>query len=386
MSARPSRGLEDLRSRLFSEAEPANGEERTAAILEEHLSGLDPDELLTGVGGHGVVAVFRGEKEGRTLLLRADMDALPIPRMEEVDGEEVARSCSHRCGHDGHMTILAGVAARLSERRPAAGKIVLVFQPAEETGEGATRVIADARFAALGRPDLAFALHNLPGFELGSIITRRGVFAAASRGLVVEIAGATSHAAEPHRGRSPAMAVSQMIQAFDSAGQYYTGLEDASKVTVIHASLGEPGEFGTSPGTGVVMATLRSHDDGVMSELMDRCSSNAKGICEVFGLSARIGWTQEFDATVNSPEAVDIIEGAAAGLDLPVVGRADPFPWSEDFGRFTGAFTGAMFGLGSGVGTPALHNPDYEFPDPLIPIGISMFERIVRSASERGDV
>jgi metal-dependent amidase/aminoacylase/carboxypeptidase family protein len=278
------------------------------------------------------------------------------------------------------MTMVAGAAAALTRRPPRSGRYVALFQPSEETGAGATRVLSDARYQALA-PDLVFALHNLPGYPLGTIVSRSGVFACASTGLIIELEGRTSHAAEPHRGASPALALAQLIQAFSAAPQTGTALHESSKVTVIHARLGEVA-FGTSPGRAALMTTLRAAADAVIARLDAHCEKLATDIAAAYNLRASVGRTEEFLATVNAPEAVAVVEDAARHLGLELERPEHPFPWSEDFGRFTQQTPGALFGLGAGTAQPALHNPEYDFPDALIPTGVDLLAAVVRGAME----
>jgi len=192
--------LAELRRRLHRRAEVSSKEERTAALIAEAMSGFDrgtgPDQVLRGLGGHGVAFTFSGKEEGPTVLLRCELDALPIPETIALEHGSADPAASHKCGHDGHMATLVGVAADLAERPLARGRAVLLFQPAEETGEGAARVIADPQFTLIA-PDFAVALHNLPGRPLGSVVVRRGAFNCASVGLIARLRGRTSHAAEP---------------------------------------------------------------------------------------------------------------------------------------------------------------------------------------------
>jgi len=215
------------------------------------------------------------------------------------------------------------------------------------------------------------------------VISRPGVFAAASRGLAVELTGSTAHAAEPEAGRSPALAVAQLIQAFSALGQFHTGLPEAAKATVIRASLGEEA-FGTSPGSGRVLVTLRTYDDQVADRLEARCRALAEGTARTYGLQVAVAVREPFPRTINHPEAVALTERAAEDLGHLLVHPDHPFPWSEDFGHFTAACPGALFGLGAGPDHPALHHPDYDFPDALIAPGVDLMERIARQALARG--
>jgi len=379
--------LVELRHTLHQHAEPSGEESETSSLVAEALSALEPDDVITELGGEGVAAIFEGKAPGPTVMLRADLDALPIPDGDLPYASKHAGT-AHKCGHDGHMTIQVGVAERLAKARPDAGRVVILFQPSEETGEGAVRVIEDPGFAPL-RPDVAVATHNLPGYEKGAIIVRDGTFAAASSGIRVSLRGLTSHAGEPQNGRSPAPAVAALIQSWASVPQRRTGFNTQAQVTVVHARLGEMA-FGTSPGEAVVAATVRARTDEVLESLLDRCERLATGIAETFELEVETERVEPFPATENEPEVVALIAETATELGLPVVHRKATFPWSEDFGHFTRAFGGALFGLGAGEDTPALHHPNYDFPDDILEPGIELFTALVpklialRSETPRG--
>lgn len=365
-----------LRHNLHRDAELSNREEKTAGIIREFLQKFPPDSLIPDLGGPGLAAIYRGPKPGPVLLLRAEMDALPIPETIALDYSSQTDGVSHKCGHDGHMAILSGVAARLHENRPAVGQVVLLYQPAEETGQGARRVLDDPGFESI-QPDLAIALHNLPGFPPGQIILRDGVFAAASKGLVARFQGRTAHAAEPEKGHSPALAVAQLIQSLSAVPQFYTRLPDAAKVTVIHAQVGNVA-FGTSPGEGVVMATLRAYSAEVMDTIANVCTKLIRATADTYQLDTTSEWVEEFPATRNHSQATKVIRQAATALDMAVNRPGHPFPWSEDFGHFTQSGKGALFGLGAGVHHPNLHNSDYDFPDKLIEPGLRVFWEIIQ--------
>ena len=373
--------LISLRHHLHSIAEVSGEEYQTSDYITEFLETTDPDELLTGIGGYGLIASYDSGEAGPHILLRCELDALPIADEIEADYRSVAEGVGHKCGHDGHMTILCGVAKYLEEQGLESGKVSLLFQPAEETGEGAKRVIEDERYQELS-PDYCFALHNLPGFEKHQIILRNKVFAAASVGLIVNFEGATAHASHPEQGKSPALAMAQTVQAFSSAPQFYTPLEEAAKVTVINAGLGERA-FGTSPGKATVMATLRTYNEDLLEELKKKCLNIAEKNADTYGLDVNHEWVEPFPSTVNADEAVDVIKAAADVLAYQTHHKETPFSWSEDFGHFTAQTTGAMFGLGSGSDHPALHAQAYDFPDDVIPTGVSMFVQIIKEITTK---
>ena len=367
--------LINLRHKIHSIAEISGNENNTAGTIKSFLQTYSPDEIITGIGGHGLAAIFDSGKPGPRVLIRCELDALPIPETIEIKYGSGSPTASHKCGHDGHMAIVAGLAPWLKDKPLANGSVVLLFQPAEEIGKGAYRVLQDNKFKQL-KPDYVFALHNLPGFPLGQVISREGFFAAASKGLKIFLNGETSHAAEPEEGKSPALAVAQLIQSLSAVPQYYTALHESSKVTIIHAEVGEIA-FGTSPGKGQVMATLRSYSDDVMNRLVERCIKLAHDIARVYDLELEVEWDEEFPSTVNDPKSARLVEECATEFGLEIHRPEYAFPWSEDFGHFTSRYPGALFGLGSGENHPALHSPFYNFPDNLIDIGTRLFREII---------
>ena len=260
-----------LRRSLNNCAEIAGSESLTSSIVTSFLSAYHPDLLLTELGGHGVAAVYEGLAPGPTVLLRADLDALAVEAGADPS-HGLQSHAAHRCGHDGHMTIVAGLAPLLSQRRPAAGRVVLLFQPAEETGEGAQAVIDDPRFALI-RPDLAIGLHNLPGYPRHAIVYRNGTFCCASIGMRIDLVGADAHAAEPERACSPARALSLLLTQLPT----HSALNSAPfrLVTVTHARLGEE-SYGVTPGTGVLCATLRSSANSALDQLCGEIESLAQ--------------------------------------------------------------------------------------------------------------
>jgi len=365
-----------LRRTLHAHPDLSGREAATARRIAAFFEPLAPDETVTGLGGYGLAFVFAGVAPGPTILLRCELDALPIHETGEAAHRSVTDGVAHLCGHDGHMAVLASVGVELSRNRPARGRVVLLFQPAEETGEGAAAVLGDERFAAL-KPDYAFALHNLPGEEPGAVVVRRGTFACASRGLCIRLTGTTAHAAQPNKGRSPAPAVSRLLA--ELPGLPGVVGDDGGLITVVGARLGDKA-FGVAPGNAEIWATLRSETDADMMRLVEAADRLVADAAETAGLAWTTSWEDVFPATVNSKRAVQIVMLAAAPLGLLVRGR--PFRWSEDFGRFTATCEGALFGVGAGEDTPGLHNPDYDFPDDLIAPAVGLLLRIVERCYE----
>ena len=280
------------------------------------------------------------------------------------------------CGHDGHMTILMALARLINRRRPAKGRVILMFQPAEEDGSGAAKVLADPRYPTL-KPDWAFALHNMPGLPFGHATLRAGTMMCASQGLRIQLTGKTAHASMPETGTSPVAAVARLIPALLALGPGGPLSATFRMVTITHASIGEPA-FGISPGYAELWAKLRTREDAPMAALY----AEAVGIVQTEAAKHRLSvefLTQDsFAATVNDPDAITQLTRALDALNIPHDDRNLPLRGSEDFGRFGEPGTRmAMMFLGSGENHPQLHNPDYDFPDALIPLGAALFQRVL---------
>ncbi|WP_211092076.1 amidohydrolase [Aliigemmobacter aestuarii] len=368
--------LTAFRHALHRRPEVSGEERETAATIVEALSALRPDHVITGLGGHGVAAVFAAPAPGPTVMFRAELDALPITELSGAAYASELPGRGHLCGHDGHMTILMALARLLSRRPPAKGRVVLMFQPAEEDGSGAAAVLADPRFADVA-PDWAFAIHNMPGVAIGEALLAEGPANCASMGLAMTFTGRTSHASQPEAGVSPAPALAELIPALSALGQGGALGPDFRLVTITHARLGEPA-FGIAPGEAHLWATLRTLGDEGMADLLASATALAGDAAARHGLSLSISHHDVFHACTNDPEATAIL---ARALDAcGIAHRPDDLPMrgSEDFGRFGAQAKAAMVFLGSGRDHPRLHNPDYDFPDDLIPIGARIFERIAR--------
>ena len=370
--------LIELRHELHQYPETAHKETETAKRIKKYLNKYCPDNLVDEIGGHGLTAIYENKngKEGPTIMLRCELDALPIAEVNEIDYRSVYEGKGHQCGHDGHMAIIAGMAAYLHQNPPEKGRVILLFQPAEETGEGARKILDDPNFESL-QPDYIFALHNLPGFPKRHILVKNGIFASASKGIIIRLKGAPSHASHPENGRNPALAASQIVQSLFMIPQMQTEFHRASLITPVKIAVGQEA-FGTSAGNGEIMATLRTHRDMEMEILAERAELQAQQIARAHDLDITIEYTEEFQAVDNDPECNRVITKAAKSLDLSLSTMDQPFPWSEDFGLFTKAFNGALFGLGSGKDQPQLHNEDYDFPDEIIETGVAMFQKIVK--------
>lgn len=368
--------LTAFRHELHRYPEVSGAEEATAARVLAHLAPTAPDEVLSGLGGHGLALVYACATPGPTVMIRAELDALPIAELSEAAHRSTCPGKGHLCGHDGHMAILAATARLIRRTPPLRGRVVLLFQPAEETGAGAAAVLADPAFAAI-KPDWAFALHNMPGLPVGTALLAEGPANCASMGLCLRLSGKTAHAAQPETGVSPAAAVAHLIPALTALGPGGAMGPDFRLVTVTHARLGEPA-FGIAPGEAEVWATLRTRDDAPMAALLAAVTSLAETVARDHGLRLAISRHDVFSACTNHPGATAFLARAATATGLALRHEGLPFRASEDFGRFGLVARSAMLFLGAGEAHPALHNPDYDFPDALIPAGAALFDHALR--------
>ena len=368
--------LTDWRRDLHRFPEVSGEERETAARVVAALQGTRPDLVVTGLGGHGVAAVWQGDAPGPTVLFRAELDALPIEEVGQPDWRSTIPGKGHMCGHDGHMAILMALARLISRKRPASGRVVLMFQPAEENGMGAAAVIADPRYGEL-KPDWAFALHNMPGLRFGQGRLRAGTMMCASQGMRVQLTGKTSHASMPETGISPVHALARLIPALLALGPGGALTEDFRMVTITHARAGEAA-FGISPGYGELWVKLRTREDGPMAALRADAEALVRAEAAKDGLAVECLTEDDFAATVNDPLAIERLTAAMDRLGISHDDNDLPLRGSEDFGRFGSDGTRmAMMFVGSGETCPQLHNPDFDFPDGLIAIGARLFRQVM---------
>lgn len=366
--------LTAFRHHLHRHPEVSGQEEWTAAEVASALKMLTPDRILTGLGGHGVAAVWSAAEPGPTVMFRSELDALPIEELSGAEYRSTIPGKGHLCGHDGHSTILLGLARQIARQPHRRGRVVLLFQPAEEDGSGAAAVLADPRFAEI-RPDWAFALHNMPGNPLGALIVAPGPANCASEGLRVLFRGRTAHASMPETGVSPALALAELMPEALAAGPGGALAPGFRMVSICHARMGEPA-FGICPGEGELWLTLRTLENGDMAALREQVTELARRLAEAQGLAVEFSHHDRFAACLNHPEATSAIIRASEGLGIEPRDEGLPMRGSEDFGLFGGVAKSAMFLLGSGETLAALHNPEFDFPDALIPVGVAIFDRI----------
>ena len=362
-----------IRKDLHNHPQTAGNEQFAHDLIVRHLQGLHPDKVYTHVGGYGVIAVWGKAPSVPTIAFRADTDALPI---------------GHRCGHDGHTTILLRLAELINcefrnsncesdefKIHNSKFNILLLWQPAEETGEG-SRAILDTGILQQYNIKAFYALHNLPGYPLGTVVLCPRTFAAASTGVVYHLDGRETHASTPELGINPGLAVSEIIQRI--SGLPRSG-EDSEfrQSTLICVRVGSPA-FGTSAGHGEVMFTLRAFTNAEMERLLNDANQVVDEVALRYKLKVSRSLVEPFRATENNGDCVEAIEKAAENVPLRVRYQMEPNRWSEDFAEYLLHYKGAMFGIGSGEKQPELHHPDYDFPDDLVEPAAQLFMQLVR--------
>lgn len=367
--------LEQLRHHLHQHPEHSGKEEKTASYILSELKKTDPDHLESDIGGRGIIAVYGDDKEGPQIMFRSELDALPIREEGDREHKSVHAGVAHSCGHDGHMAVMMGVARHLGQNRPEKGRVLILFQPSEETGEGAERMLMSSFFEN-NRIDRSYAFHNLPGLETGKLYYRKGPFASASTGLEFSLYGVSSHAAYPGQGRNPANMLSLFIRYIQELVNSDISSPDYFIPTVTFIRLGER-TFGTSPGRAEMGVTIRAVQDDVLEHMKRKIINKAEELAKKENLEVSHFENEPFVATLNSEECIEKVLKAAARADIPVEETEYPFPWSEDFGHFSKISDTALTGIGAGRDHPHLHAEEYDFPDGIISPAVQLFINVL---------
>ena len=372
--------LRNLRRQLHARPELSGEEHQTAERITRELEKTNPDRLVAGLGGNGIAAVYGSGANGPKVMVRAELDGLPIEDRTDAKHRSQIKGISHTCGHDGHMAVMVGTARYLGQNRPETGEVVVLFQPSEETGEGAGRMLEDPGFDQI-RFDRAYAFHNLPGFEENRLLIKEGVFASASVGLICRLKGESSHAAYPQQGRSPAPVIAGMVRHLQEAGEPDIKKPSYAIGTVTYAKLGEKA-FGITPGLAEMGITLRAAGDELLNELRENVIGQLQELSKPSDIEATVEEVEPFKATVNSKKGFDNVLKAAQATGMQVKKLGHPFPWSEDFGRFSDKSEVCLFGIGAGEDHPHLHAGNYDFNDNLIRPSVNLFIEILKTEWE----
>lgn len=344
----------EMQQRLHTCPELAFHENRTRKEIQDFLK--RETKLETVSRGLWLYAKHTGNSRGKRLAFRADFDA--------VCGGSGAPG--HYCGHDGHTAILCAFAKYISDVQPE-DTVYLIFQPAEETGQGAALCCELLKEAQIER---IYGFHNIPGQPLGAMLLRDGTFACASTGLEIRLVGKPSHAAYPEDGCNPAAAIASLILGVERmAAKPHRGMLLG---TVIGAELG--GEaYGVSAGEGILRLTIRGEYQDEFESFLGDIRAFAEQLAREQGLRAAFREIERFPATQNHAPAVVDLRRAAERAGLPIVQLAEPFRWSEDFGLYLKQTEGAFFGVGDGENHPQLHTENYRFPKEIIPAALAAF-------------
>ena len=364
-----------IRRELHQHPELSGHEAQTARFVEDKLQTFHPTKIIRHVGGHGLLVEYFFSEDGPTLLFRADMDAVAVQEPDDMPYCSQNPGVAHKCGHDGHTTILLRFAQMLSEHPLTKGRVLLLFQPAEEDGSGA-KAVMDTKVLDYYKIDKAFALHNIPGYPASAVLCKEGSFTCAVVSVSIALTGKTSHAAEPQKGISPIPATLSIVDKLLRWNNTDIQSDDYFLSTIVEIHVGEEA-YGVSAGNSIIRATLRAKTDKLLHQHAQQLKELVATECErTPDLQHEMEWLEPFSANENAPQSVSLIKNAAIRNNLPYIELQIPFSWGEDFGLFTQQYQGALFGLGAGENCAPLHSPRYDFPDEVIETGATLFYTI----------
>jgi hippurate hydrolase len=351
---------------------------RTAASVAEKLKAFGCDEVVTGIGRTGVVGVIRGRKGGgRTIGLRADMDALPIEEATGLSYKSTVPGKMHACGHDGHTAMLLGAARYLAETRNFDGTAVVIFQPAEEGGAGGKAMVEDGLMTRFNI-DEVYGMHNYPGMPVGSFGLRAGPIMAAADYLTIDIEGVGAHAARPHLGVDTVLVGAQIVNAMQSVVSRNV---DPLKSAVVSITMFRAGNTdNVIPQTVQLRGTARSLEEGVRELLEKRLHMVVESTAAAYGAKAKLTYRRNYPVLVNHERET----GFAAEVASEVAGAKHvdtalaPMMGAEDFSFMLNERPGAFIWVGNG-NSAGLHHPEYNFNDDTIPYGTSYWVRLVET-------
>jgi amidohydrolase len=373
--------LISLRQYLHAHPEVSRQEYKTSAYLQKYLQeNATPDHIIK-LADAGFAAIYEGASPGKTVLIRTELDALPIHEINDIEYRSIYDGIGHMCGHDGHMTIVTGLAYIYANQRPTHGRVILLYQPDEETGTGARECANHKNFTDIINPDYVFALHNFPSFPKNQILCKTKTFTSAVKFMAIKLKGKETHSAMPEKGINPAFAINEITLASQDIQKQFGTPDEYALVVPVHYNMGISSS-GVAPGYGEAHYTLRTCRNDVVDEMWEALSKRATDIAKAHNLDIEFEIIEDFAASFNDAECVDMIEQTANQHDFDYLNLDVPFRGGEDFGEIIKQYKGAMFGLGSGENRPDLHNPDYDFPDDIIETGITMFDTLIKMVLE----
>jgi len=370
--------LAEWRRHLHKHPETRFDCHQTAAFIADRLREFGVDAVHTGIAESGIVAIIEGQGDGPTIGLRADIDALPITEETGLPHASSVPGKMHACGHDGHTTMLLGAARYLAETRNFAGRVALIFQPAEEWGGGAGVMVQEG---VMERFDIAqvYGLHNAPGLPAGRFETCPGPLLAAVDTLTVTVTGRGGHGAHPEDAVDPVAAIVAMVGALQTIVSRNRKGTDALVLSVTQIHTGSADNI--IPESGWFCATVRTYDKAVQNMVEERCREIVTGIAMAMGVRAEVSFERGYPATVNH-EAETAFALAVAQEVSGDTGTCAPVMGAEDFSFMLERRPGAYLFLGQGE-SAGLHHPRYDFNDAIAPVGASFFARLVEQAQPR---
>ncbi|SMX38074.1 M20 aminoacylase family protein [Octadecabacter ascidiaceicola] len=355
---------------------------RTSAIVAEKLEAFGCDEIVTGIGRTGVVAVIKGKSDtsGKVIGLRADMDALPIHEQTGLEYASKTDGAMHACGHDGHTAMLLGAAKYLSETRNFDGTVVVIFQPAEEGGGGGKEMCDDGMMERFGIQEV-YGMHNWPGKPVGSFAIRPGAFFAATDTFEITFEGIGGHAAKPNETVDTLVMASQTVMTLQTIASRNADPVDQIVVSVTSIESSSKA-FNVIPQRVTIRGTVRTLSKDMRALAEKRVTEICNGTAATFGGSADVNYILGYPVMVNSEDQTAFAAEVAASIsgdcaDAPLV------MGGEDFAFMLEERPGAYILVGNGD-TAMVHHPEYNFNDDAIPAGCSWWAEIVEQRMPAG--
>jgi hippurate hydrolase len=373
-----------LRRDLHAHPELGFEEVYTAARVQQALKLCGVDEVHTGIGKTGVVAVIKGQRSssGKMIGLRADMDALAMTEHNDFAWRSAKMGLMHGCGHDGHTAMLVGAARYLAETRNFDGTAVLIFQPGEEGYAGAKAMIENGLFERFPVQSV-YGMHNWPAMRPGTIGINSGPMMAAADRITIEITGQGGHGAHPYQTVDPVLVAAHIITAVQSIVSRNVKPVDSAVISVCAMRAGELGSMSVIPGSATLVGTVRTFSAQVQSlverRLHELCSAVALG----FGATATVQYERSYPATINTAAEARFAGDVAQSLvgAQRVVRDLEPSMGAEDFSFMLQVKPGAYMRLGQGIeggaGSCFLHNSRYDFNDDILPLGAALHASLV---------
>lgn len=379
--------LQQIRRDIHAHPELCYEEQRTADVVAAKLTewGIP---VLRGMGVTGVVGIIKNGSSNRAIGLRADMDALPMQEINTFAHTSQHQGKMHACGHDGHTAMLLGAAHHLSRHRNFDGTVYVIFQPAEEGGGGARRMMEDGLFDKCPM-EAVFGMHNWPGAAAGTFGVTPGPMMASSNEFEVIIQGRGSHAAQPHKSVDPIMVALQIAQSWQTIVSRNKSPLDAGvlSVTQIHAG----SATNVIPDDATLIGTVRTFTNEVLDMMEERMRSIAQHTAAAFGAEVEFRFKRNYPPLINHPKETAFVTQVLRDIvgEESVDAKVEPTMGAEDFAFmlqekpgcyvFIGNGDGEHRTFGHGLGPCNLHNPSYDFNDDLLPIGATYWVRLAEA-------